>query len=161
MNHSPRRLGNSTRLIISLYESFGLFYNSKQIRCGYGNLHYAGFIFQSKLESPQLYGNIFIWKTVCRILFVVIFYECIIWCSFPYHPIHDSGEDMKGEAYTNFAKSLHSPHTMKTYVSMLRAFMKYKNFATTSQLLEGEPKLIQSTIFKTDTSNYSYRHIKL
>jgi hypothetical protein len=29
---------------------------------------------------------------------------------------------------------------------MLRAFMKYKNFTTTSQLLEEEPTLIQSTI---------------
>jgi site-specific recombinase XerC len=53
---------------------------------------------------------------------------------------------LEGEAYSNFAKSLRSPHTMKTYVWMLRAFMKYKNFTTTSQLLEGEPKPIQSTI---------------
>ena len=45
---------------------------------------------------------------------------------------------LKGEAYSNFAKSLRSPHTLKTYVSMLKAFMKYKNFTTTSQLLEGE-----------------------
>jgi len=66
------------------------------------------------------------------------------WITLAYRPNNEL--ILEGEAYSNFAKSLRSPHTMKTYVSMLRAFMKYKNFTTTSQLLEGEPKLIQSTI---------------
>ncbi len=53
---------------------------------------------------------------------------------------------LEGEAYRNFVKTLRSPQTKKTYIFTLTTFMKYKNFSSTNQLLQGETKVIQSSI---------------
>ncbi len=55
-------------------------------------------------------------------------------------------EDSK--PYRNFADSLKSSRTLKTYNFALRLFMSYRRLSDISDLLNGDPKLIESQIIE-------------
>jgi integrase len=51
-----------------------------------------------------------------------------------------------GQAYRNFIETIHSPYMRETYRNSLSLYLRYRGFNTCEQLLEGDPKIIQSQL---------------
>ena len=79
-----------------------------------------------------------------------------------------AGQDtlFSGEAYRNFVCSARSVATKNSYTKALRLYMKFKGLTDCEQLLDGDPKLIQSNIIEwlihlKEVQNLSYASISL
>jgi integrase len=57
-------------------------------------------------------------------------------------------EQLVSDAFCNFVESLPSVHSKKVYRNNLRLYMQYRGLTECEQLLEGEPRLIQSQIIE-------------
>lgn len=57
-------------------------------------------------------------------------------------------QTLAGQPYRNFIETVHSPHTRIVYKNSLQVYMRFRNVDDCSQLLQGDPRLIQSQIIE-------------
>ena len=54
---------------------------------------------------------------------------------------------LSGQSYRNFIETLHSPYTRISYRNSLQLYLRHRNInGSCEELLQGEPKLIESQI---------------
>jgi hypothetical protein len=53
-----------------------------------------------------------------------------------------------GQSYRNLIETVHSPYTRLVYTNSLQVYMRFKNVVDCSQLLQGDPRLIQAQIIE-------------
>jgi hypothetical protein len=57
-------------------------------------------------------------------------------------------QTLAGQPFRNFIETVHSQYTRKVYTNPLQLYMRYRHVDDCSQLLHGDPRLIQSQIIE-------------
>jgi site-specific recombinase XerD len=57
-------------------------------------------------------------------------------------------QTLAGQPYRNFIETVHSPYTRMVYRNSLQLYMRFRKVNDCSQLIQGDPRLIQSQLIE-------------